>query len=201
MGGEGSMSSMRNILRNNKNLLRKKSMFSNNDTFKSLKKNKDSFEKNRYETKEISESELRILRDKIIKNRRKNIRNIIIFSVIFLSVSTLLFFQINSFHKQRKAIPNNEKENNSVYYMHINTGDRFSTKNEWEKAIIKYESAIELLPEKYVAYHRLAFAVVSNCITNKNNCENSEKLVNQIIEKFPEKENELKVILNRLKTR
>ncbi|MGY6650363.1 tetratricopeptide repeat protein [Wenyingzhuangia sp. IMCC45574] len=198
MGGEGSMSSMRTILRNNKNLLRKKNIFSKGDNFKAFSGGNDKNAKTPYEIKETSKKELEAIRVKNAKGERKHIRNVVLLLILIAAISSLFFLQMNDFVAQRKAIAEDNRGYGDVYSSHMTMGDLYASRNKWSKAIKKYEEAINLLPEKYIAYNRLAYAMVKNCTILNRGCEKTKREIENMMHKFPDKKKELEGLLSRL---
>lgn len=198
MGGEGSMSSMRTILRNNKNLLRKKNIFSKGDNFKALSGGNNKNAMTPYEIKETSKKELEAIRVKNAKGERKHIRNVVLLLILIAAISSLFFLQMNDFVAQRKAIAEDNRGYGDVYSSHMTMGDLYASRNKWPKAIKKYEEAINLLPEKYIAYNRLAYAMVMNCKMYNNDCSKAKIRIEEIIRLFPDEKKDLEVYISHL---
>lgn len=79
MGGEGSTQHMIITMRNNLNMLRKKSMFKRERSFMNIKKEYYKASEGKIAAKKLTKKEVLIIRNKVIKNRRQeNIRALLI---------------------------------------------------------------------------------------------------------------------------
>ncbi|MEN8125418.1 MAG: hypothetical protein ABFR32_09845 [Bacteroidota bacterium] len=96
MGGEGSILHMITSLRNNRSLLRKKSMFKKDRSFLSVKKEYYKASKGKIASKKLSKEELLLIRKKVIKKRRReNIKSLIILFVIITLILCLGLYIAN----------------------------------------------------------------------------------------------------------
>jgi len=96
MGGEGSTQHMIITMRNNLNMLRRKSMFKRERTFLSVKKEYYKASKGKIASKKLTKEELLLIRNKVIANRRsESIRTWLIFFVIVISIIVLGIYILN----------------------------------------------------------------------------------------------------------
>jgi len=193
MGGEGSIQSMITSLRNNRNLLRKKSMFKRGRTFLSTRKEyyKTAKGKN-IELKKASKEELQLIRNKIIKQRK--VERIITLSIVialFVAVIMVVFYFSHKQNIEKIKEVEIEKENylheniNEYSYL-IEEGDNWIDKKNWNNAIYRYKQAVELFPNEFEASYRLALTYSYSCIFENENCEIGETLTARLIKYYPD---------------
>jgi hypothetical protein len=192
MAGEGFMQSTINSLRNNNGMLRKKSMFSRERSFLNIKKEYLKAAEGKLEFKEISKEELQLIRNRFIKNRKKEeIKAVIIFSTIALIFFSFLGYQYKIYSdKQNLKL---EKQNlikytNDLheYDYNISEGDKLIELKHWNNAIFRYKSAIEIFPKDFDANYRLALAYSYKCTYEKKDCEVGLAFTNELLESIPE---------------
>jgi len=207
--GVGNLQGMRVILRNNRQLLRKTGLFKKNQSFLSSRKEYLKAAKGEVDFKTISKSELRALREKVIKNRKtENLRTWIITLVI---IAPILFYGVYFFYqssiknqqileRQQQNTETNKilldrKENQKLnadlnrYFEVISEGDLWIEKKNWNNAIYKYEQAVRLFPNEFEANYRLVLAYSYRCQNENKNCEVGKKLMNRLLKYFPEESN------------
>lgn len=203
MSGAGHMHSMNTILRNNKNLLRKISIFKKNNSFMSARKEYIKALNGEIDIKKLSKQELRIIREKVIREREKeNIKNSVISILIMIPVIWLSYNLYNNFiqyqneklndsyvyDKELEQIKiNNEKQEKiEQYYFYIENGDEWIEKQNWKNAIFQYKNAVREYPEKYEANYRLALAYSYNCKFQNQDCEKGSKLIERLLKVNPD---------------
>ncbi|SDY08984.1 hypothetical protein SAMN05444411_1222 [Lutibacter oricola] len=204
MGGEGSMQSMNTILRNNRNLLRKKGMFNREKSFRYLRNKYYGNDKDEFDIRKLSEKELLEIREKVIKDRkRENLRALIItilFLITLIVIGLYLFSPTKKITNQETNIYKSEKVKLENYKSYMNLGDKMILKQNWKYAIIQYEKATKECPEKYTGHYKLLLAYSYNCKNNNLDCEKTKTLAKELIEKFPQGEAQLGTILYNVKT-
>ncbi|MBJ2175609.1 hypothetical protein JBL43_15260 [Aureibaculum sp. A20] len=195
MGGEGSMQSMITILRNNKNLLRKKSFFKRDRTFLSTRKEYYKASKGKINLKKASKQELKIIRERVIKQRKfENIKIWFVTISLLLPILFFILYSTNVFENQK--LDNIEDQKDIYLKEHINTysyyldeGDKWIEKRHWNNAIYRYQQAVKLFPNEYEANYRLALAYSYNCKFDKKNCEAGKRLTTRLLKNYSEDKN------------
>ncbi len=205
MAGEGSIQAMINSLRNNKNLLRKRSIFKKERTFLSTKKEYYKAAQGEFDLKKATKEELKTLREKIIKQRK--IENRKSWSIVLAVMISLVLILINATYKtNKKEIERIETAKDNYLIEHINDyiyyleeGDKWIEKKNWNNATYRYEQAVKLFPEEYEANYRLALSYGYSCSYKNKNCEKGRRLTNQLLKLYPEDSKllELKIILEK----
>jgi len=206
MGGEGSIQHMINSLRNNRNLLRKKSIFKKERTFLSTKKEYyKAAQEGEVELKKATKEELILLREKIIKQRK--IESIRSWVIVLIVMTPLILLGINaSYNTSKEEIQHLETENENYLIEHINDytyyleeGDKWIEKKNWNNATYRYEQAVKLFPDEYEANYRLALSYCYSCSYKNKNCEKGRTLTNQLLKSYPEDSKllELKTIFDK----
>jgi len=193
MGGEGSIQSMITSLRNNRILLRKKSMFKRDRTFLSTRKEYYKAAKGKQiELKKASKEELHLIRNKIIKQRK--IERITTLSVVIGFIITVIIISFYISHKQNIK-KNKEVEIEKENYLHenineysylIEEGDNWIDKKNWNNAIYRYKQAVDLFPNEFEASYRLALAYSYSCIFENENCAIGITLTDRLIKYYPD---------------
>ena len=189
MPGEGSIQGMTTSLSNNKRLLRKKNMFRPERTFLSLKRAYIKSAGGEIELKKATKNQLRAIRNQIIKERRKNwYAFYIIFLFLFLIVGLITYNSIQNTiiaKEKAKEIELAHKKERSLLL--ISKGDYWLKKRSWFNAIFEYKRAFELLPDDYSVNYRLAYAYSLRCENEFEDCKKGKKLLDKLINQFPEK--------------
>lgn len=202
MGGAGHMASMNTILRNNKNLLRKVSIFKKDRSFMSNRKAYLKATKGDVDIKKLSKQELRIIRERVIKEREKEqIRNWVLSILIITPILILgynIFDNIIQYQNKKlneKFIPDKELEQillsreklekKDDYYFFIDNGDEWIEKRNWKNAIFQYKNAVQVFPEKYEANYRLALAYSYKCKFDNSDCDKGLILVERLMKVNP----------------
>jgi len=191
-GGAGSIMDMIARLRNNRNLLRKKSVFN---------KDKGYFENERMDVKskakglhfkKASEAELKIFRKKLKTEKRKD--GIITFLVAtaiatFLSLIVVIIYknekkEFSKINEQReKDIFLDKKENYTCY---LNEGNEWLSKKNWYMAKLSFHEALKYFPDDYVANLCLAQSYTFICKENNRDCQLAIEKLNYLIKMFPD---------------
>lgn len=202
MSGAGHLQSMQAVLRNNRKLLRKRSIFKKDSSFLSSRKEYLKAAKGEVDFKTISKEELSLLRDKVIKQRRiESLRAWIITFLIGVPIIAFGFYISNNiiqkknqklhelFLQEQKTQQNLEvveiEEKLKKHEFFIKDGDYWIEQGKWENAIHQYKNAVKLFPKKYNANYRLALAYSYNCKYEKMDCEKGYGLVKKLLEFAP----------------
>jgi len=195
MGGEGSMQAMNTILRNNRNLLRKKSMFKRDQSFFKARKEYLKAANGEIDFKKISKSELRKIREKVIKERKfENLRVwmitlAILIPIIVFGVYISNQFKIENeqhFEQEQLIIAEHQFDKKmDSYDFFIEEGDKWIEKKNWRNAIYQYNNAVKVFPKKYEANYRLALAYSYNCKFENKDCEKGNRLVDRLLKVAP----------------
>ena len=198
MGGAGHMASMNTILSNNKKLLRKVSIFKKDRSFMSSRKAYLKALDGKVDIRKLSKQELRVIREKVIREREKeSTRNFIISVLIIIPILFLSYNLYDNFidYQKRKLnenfIPDKELEQVLIerekqdkidkYYFLIDSGDDWIEKKNWKNAIFQYKNAVREFPEKYEANYRLALAYSYKCKFMNKDCDKGLKLVDRLL--------------------
>ena len=202
MSGAGHMHSMNTILRNNRNLLRKMSVFKRDSSFMSTRKAYLKALQGEVDIKKLSKQELRRIREKVIKNQRKESIKVLTLSILITIPFLILSYNLyeNFIQYQNKKLNENfvsDKELEKVliirenqkkedkYDFFINDGDKWIEKRNWNNAIIQYKNAVKEFPEKYEANYRLALGYSYNCKFQHKDCEKGLILVERLLKVNP----------------
>ena len=200
--GLGNVQGMRVILRNNRQILRKTGLFKKDQSFLSSRKEYLKAAKGEVDFKTISKSELRALREKVIKNRKaETLRVWIITLAIMIPVIFFGAFISNKYtHQKNLKIQEQQKRNNKVeqilvqqkltedlneFNYLIEEGDKWIEKRNWNSAIYRYKQAVELFPNEFEGNYRLALAYSYRCKDENKDCEIGEKITNRLLKYFP----------------
>ena len=200
IGGGGSIQGMITSLGNNKKLLRSKRLFKKERTFLNIKKEYLDATEGKVNLKKASKQELKQIRKKIIKERRKE--NIILTATAMVMVSIIIYFtihtiqqnNINTKNQQTIAFKKKEKE----FLRLINEGDEWFEKGKWYNSIFYYEKAKEIFQKNYEINYRLVRSYSFQCESEFKNCSEAKKLVDNLFHMFPDKEKELSEIKDKL---
>jgi len=213
MSGAGHLQSMRAILRNNRLLLRKTGLFKKDRSFLSSRKEYLKAAKGEIDFKTISKSELRSLREKVVRNRKsENLRVWLITLVIMIPILSYTGYisyeswkkdqEIYAQQRESKKIKKilldqklSEKHNVKLneYFLVISEGDEWIEKKNWNNAIYKYKKALKLFPNEFEANYRLALAYGYHCQNENIDCAVGKKLTNRLLKYFPEDPNLIKL--------
>lgn len=196
MGGEGSIQHMITSFRNNRSLLRKKSMFRRDRSFLSTKKEYYKASKGRIKSKKLSKEELLLIRKKVIKKRRaEDIRAWLIVFVIVVVFAGIGYYAVNRFRQERIQHLEIKKENILKEYGYfIEEGDRWMEKGNWDNAIYRYRQAVEIFPNEFEGNYRLALAYSYHCQFENKNCERGKSLTIRLIKYFPKNTDLIKLL-------
>jgi len=191
MGGEGSMQSMITMLRNNKKLLRRKSIFRKERSFLNTKKEYYNAVKGEFDFKKISKKELELIRDRITKKRKKeDLRAWLISLTVMIPI---IWFGVYIFNELTSGINEQNLSDQQIlynqkltdFYFFIEDGDNWIEKSHWNNAIFQYKNAVEIFPKEFEGNYRLALAYSYNCKLVGKDCINGITLVNRLFKLSP----------------
>lgn len=193
MGGEGFMLHMINTLRDNRGLLRRKGMFKRKQTFLTRRKEYYKASQGNFIFKELSKDELKAIRRKVLKQRRKD--SIIQWS-IFLILSSLIFFMVSFFFiedPKPQETESNKDKHLKDYFFYIQEGDKWIGQRNWDNAIFEYKIAQKHFPKKYEINYRLALAYSYNCKFELKDCKKATALIDKLLVLEPKDTTLLKI--------
>ena len=189
MGGGGSIQGMITSLKNNRKLLRKKRLFRPEKTFLRIKKEYIKSAKGELNLKNATGRQLRDIRVKVLKRRKKNEFVRIVIFISFISVFSLIAYD---YIKSSKALNElNEKRElklkSDQYYSLIAEGDEWLKTRKWHNAIFQYKKALVIFPNDYSIHYRLANAYCLRCEDEFKDCNKAKKLLDKLMNQFPDK--------------
>jgi len=201
MVGGGSIQGMITSLRNNKELLRSKRFFSKERTFLSIKKEYLKAAGGKIAFKNASQNDILKIREKIVKARKKESAILFLVSLIIILFIFYCGFRIIEYdyiveEKQRLAT---FKEKETEFLLLIEQGDEWFIKARWHNSIFNYRKAKNLFPNNYEINYRLVYAYSLQCENDFKNCHLAKALLDQLLIKFPEEQQQLFEVKNRLK--
>lgn len=202
MSGAGHMHSMNTILRNNKNLLRKRNIFRRDASFMGARKAYLKAMQGEVDIKKLSKQELRRIREKVIKGQKKEAIRFWVIS-IFISIPFLFlgyhlydnFIQYQNERLNQNYVIDKDLEKILLerdfqkklknYAFFIREGDKWIEKQNWNNAVFQYKNAVREFPEKYEANYRLALGYSYNCKFKNKDCEKGLRLVERLLKVNP----------------
>jgi cell division protein FtsL len=202
MIGGSSVQGMIDALRNNQKLLRGKRLFYKERSFMHLRREYlNSFE-GKLKQSNISKEELLSIRKKIIYKRRKQFFYHLSLIVCILCIATLsvanVFKRDKIAEENQLFIENKHKE--KKFNQLIKNGDEWFEKGKWHNSIFYYKKARDIFPDNFEINFRLLNSYGFLCEFEFKNCNDVQVLLNQIILKYPERENELTAIKKQLES-
>lgn len=180
-------------LRNNKQLLRKKSRYDKRRMFSGDDPTNLSHSKNTpLEFKHISGNELEEFRIKIRERNRINLRRRILGTTLVLLVAGFGIYRLTvSIDRElvrirREAETATYEQNKFKYDLLVRDGDNYVLLSEWAEAIFAYKKALVIFPDMYVANYKLADAYMKSCMNDNMYCSEGKKHLDKIIALYPE---------------
>lgn len=169
----GGYGSIKPILRNNKNLLRKKSMFKKESSPSEKKKELKGLFKGELSFQKKSNYELSQLKRTIklkIKEEKKKLKFYFGGALIVLTIISIpLFIQFRSVQEEinQKNIAFKKEAYNKKYLPKFNfviqDGDKWLAKKKYKNAIYQYTKALEYFPENSLAKEKLNLVYKERC--------------------------------------
>ncbi|WP_291117017.1 hypothetical protein [Flavobacterium sp. UBA6135] len=197
MGNFGSTQAMITVLKNNKALLgNRKSLFRSKKDYISSKKTYSSISGEFFDYKTASPELLEEIRQKFIKERRKEaIKNglLLAFIISVCIFLTYIFFisETNSLNKSSNEIKPKETKQ---FRLIIKDGDEWIDAGNYENAIIQYTRAAKLFPNQFEVEYRICLGYSYLCRYDQKECEKGKEIVLKTIEKYPN-ENKMKELV------
>tara|TARA_R110001592_G_scaffold54652_2_gene167249 strand:- start:3182 stop:3841 length:660 start_codon:yes stop_codon:yes gene_type:complete len=190
MGWGGSVSAMIQSLKNNKELLGSKREY-----HRTKVKVLQSAEKLKIKYKEATPLELKLVREKVKKQRLINKLKTII---VILALSPLIFIVGRScWNVIKEEIPKSEDQILMDFYSEIKKGDFYLKKNQYDKAKTFYWNADHIKRNTEAINIREAFIEVSFCFHNNENCFYAKKLLKNLKYKNNSKVKKLNSLLTK----
>ncbi len=200
MPGGGSVQGMITSLRNNKNLLRSKKLFNKERTFLRIKKENLKVSNGKLNSEKASKEELKQIRKKIVKERYKEKKIVIGITIIVASIFIYFTFNIiqqnNNDLKNQYALQFKNKEKKFLSFIH--KGDEWFVKGKWYNSIFYYKKAKDVFPKNYEVNYRLVRSYSFQCENEFKDCHTAKKLLDKLFLSFPDKEDELLQIKDKL---
>ncbi len=190
MGFYGISSSAMEIIRNNRALLHKRSIFKRASS-KFDDKPLDFGGNGLLTNNGADPILLRKIREKTLREHGRQRRKFVIF--LMLALPIIIYFGYKAFHNFSFGFPPlTTKESKShdfskKYLFYINDGDAWLRKWHYHNAIFQYRKALELYPGNYEARYRIAIAYSYQCQYAYEGCEDGKKLVEELKREFPKR--------------
>jgi tetratricopeptide (TPR) repeat protein len=108
-----------------------------------------------------------------------------------------LILQNNITIKNQQTLEFKVKEKEFLSF--INNGDEWFEKGKWHNSIFYYEKAKEIFPKNYEINYRLVRSYSFQCENEFKNCHEAKKLLEKLFLMFPNKENELLEIKDKIR--
>jgi len=161
-GGHGSI---KNVLANNKNLLRKKSFFKSKKGISDKKQELLKGEKGELEFVEVSEGRLLDIKAKIQDEANKRNKKFLIVSLLIITIlSAFIWFSFAKAYKREKHIEKLMDERGNIkahqerlelYNMYLEEGQIQIENSHWKNATYFYKKALESFPNDSLALSKL----------------------------------------------
>ena len=186
---------MSTVLKNNKNLLKKRNFLNSEKSFFLYKKEYIKAANGEIELRKANKSQLRAIRKKIKEQRTiKLITHIFILCFVMVFSCILVYnlaFDSNQI-KEKEEQSQLEKTQNQ-YLLLIADGDQWFSKRNWHNAIFQYKKAREIYPSDYGINYRLVQAYCLRCENDYEDCQNAKELLDKLLNQFPKKPELLKL--------
>ncbi len=171
---------MNSVLKNNRNLLRKKSIFKNEERF--LRTNPDHLQgiRSKITVQKISAKQLKNIRTKTQKEQKKEIFKISMFILLSIAILIILFFTLLTPTPQERELANIQlaakntaifEQKKAEFLFFIEDGDTWLKSHKYHNAIFQYKKALEVFPSEYDAHYRLAVAYSFQCQYEFKGCK------------------------------
>lgn len=176
MAGWGFAKHANTIVKENRKLLKKKSLFKKERSFLNLKNEVFYKDSQGIPSKKLSKRERRTYRYKTVVSYRKDrlYDRMIIVLTVFLFFILMIWFYTGTEHKELVNKLKLEKaeltEKMDKYDYYISSGDEWFKKEKYFNAIFQYRLALELFPNDSIATFRFIEAANLNCEIYNNNC-------------------------------
>jgi hypothetical protein len=185
MAGWGFAKYANTILKENRNLRKKKSMFEKERRFLNLSSEESRIRGFETTDKHASKSLLTQIRLNEQEKTRKEVLAIIwgigLTLIVFLFIMDYVYQNdiVNSEVNQanQEKLPEEKKEKEEKYLYYISSGDDWFRKQEYYNAAFQYRLARELYPSDTASFNRLKMAYKMNCKVDQRNCDRYENLL------------------------
>lgn len=182
MGGEGTLNSMIISLRNNKNLLlRRTTYFDRKYSHEELKRIYS--QRVRLNEKSLTEAEKRKIREKIRGDlRRENRIKILIVVSCLILIPTIGYFAFSGFPLRSKSQESEISLNipSKTYEESLHNGFINLNRNQPFFAIGHFENALKVRQNDELAIEKLIFSYEMLCSQNKNSCELAQAKIDSL---------------------
>ncbi|MCK9451163.1 MAG: tetratricopeptide repeat protein [Bacteroidales bacterium] len=127
--------------------------------------------------------------------RKRSIKEKIVSSIILITILLSVFLLYKHQPWKKYEVSNEdlilaqqraEQQKKAVFEMTLSYGNRKLLGGEIESAIKEFEHALKIFPNSMEASEGVAKSYLLDCETNQNNCEKAKKLLDALIEKYPE---------------
>ena len=179
-------------------MLRKTGLFKKDRSFLSSRKEYLKAAKGHVDIKTISKSELRALREKVIKNRKAdNLKSWLITLIIMIPILSFGLYIYNILEpSQFRESVKGEIQNNILieqkltddlneFHFLLEDGDKWIEKRNWNNAIFRFKQAVKLFPNEFEGNYRLALAYSYRCREKNEDCEIGLRITNRLVEYYP----------------
>lgn len=191
----GYLNGLRVVLNSNSNMLRKTNLFKKDKSFLSSRKEYLKAAKGNVDFKSISKSELKALREKVIRNRKKESLRAWLLTIAIITPFIVIGFYFFNSSNQNEDFEKDKSEQilveqkltedlNEFNYL-IEDGDNWILKRNWNNAIFRYKQAVKLFPNEFEGNYRLALTYSYTCQETNENCELGKKITNRLVKSFP----------------
>lgn len=177
----GGYGNIQPLLRNNKNLLRKKSIFKKGNSPADKKKNLEGLYQGELSFKKVSKYQLNRVKRSIRTQIQNDNKKLQIALIVILTTATAISIGLFIYFKaiaNEKALKNNElnkKEYLDKYLPKFNfviqDGDRWLAKKQYKNAIYQYNKALEYFPDNSLAKEKLNIAYKERCKYSNIDCD------------------------------
>lgn len=199
--GGSSAKGMIDSLRNNRKLLRKNSRFKKDRSFLNLKETDLKGASGKPKFNAYSKEAINKIKSKF-RRRRKREKVFIAFLgllglLFFIFLGTFLVKDVLQERNDTRQL--NIQKQEQAYLKYFEFGDRWFSEGKWKNAIFYYKQGAEKFPNDYEIHYRLVRAYSLHCENDLENCSEAKELLDEMLVKYPDKENdliEIKELLN-----
>ncbi|AEV33946.1 hypothetical protein Oweho_2991 [Owenweeksia hongkongensis DSM 17368] len=192
MGWGGSAQAMIHTLRANKDLLRKrKILFERDRTFGEIKKRYTKASAGILKAPSPSQSDLKKIRDRIVKQRKKEIIITVIATIISTTIITIGIHLIytnlvsQNLQKWEEKEVYYKRQQSEEYKTNIKEGLEKMEAGNYFFAIGNFSEALDNAPNDSLAEYHLAYAYCLLCKIEKKGCSRAFRLVEELSLKHP----------------
>ena len=194
MAGGGSIAAMITILRNNRSMLRKSSMFKKERSFLNNKKVYHSNVAKKVFSEKATKKQLHKVRKQLKKSKTQEYRKLLIaFGIVLICFGIFVFWatysnsDILDYPYPNRDLRSSSPTSLEKYHFFIEDGDRWLKEAHWHNAIFQYQEALKLFPNEYDVNYRLALVYSYQCAAEKQHCFEGINLMHQLSAQYPER--------------